>query len=191
MRINYFFGILMVLGIAILGCEQDLTDKAMSEDSMMENESVQEDGAAMQKDEALMGDEDSAMIEEDAMMKSSYSGKVLAGTTSKYLEFNKADYDKALKENKKILLYFYASWCPICKKEQPEIFAAFNELDDPNLIGFRVGYNDNEGADEKALAKQFGVAYQHTKVILKDGKQVAKFPDSWNRQRYLDELAKV
>lgn len=134
---------------------------------------------------------DDAAMEKDKMTVSSYKGKVLAGTTSKYFEFNKADYDRALKENKNILLYFYASWCPICKKEQVDTFAAFNELSDPNLIGFRVNYKDgDDDAEEKALAQQYGVAYQHTKVILKDGKQVAKFPDSWNKQRYLDELAK-
>ena len=196
MRINYIFFILVILIIAVSGCEQAI-DEAMSEDSMMEKESMQKDDAAMQKDEAMMEKDDSAMMEDssmmekDSMMGYSYSGKVLAGTTSKYLEFSKADYDNALSENKKILLYFYASWCPICKKEQPETFAAFNELNDSNIVGFRVSYNDNEDADEKALAKQFGIAYQHTKVILKDGKQAAKFPDSWNRQRYLDEFAKV
>ena len=131
-------------------------------------------------------------MEKGEMMESSFKGKVLAGTTSKYLEFNKVDYDEALKEKKKILLYFYASWCPLCKKEQPETMAAFNELNDPNLVGFRVHYNDGEdNNDAKALAQQFQVPYQHTKVILKDGKQVLKAPDSWDKQRYLTELAKI
>ena len=189
MKINYIFLILMVLAIAVLGCEQALTDDT-SKDSMMEKESMKEDDTAMQKDESMM--EEESMMEKDAMTESSYSGKVLAGTASKYLEFSKADYDKALKENKKILLYFYASWCTICRSEQPETFAAFNELNDSDLIGFRVNYKDgDDDGDEKELAKQFGIAYQHTKVILSDGKQVAKFPDSWDRQRYLDELAKA
>ena len=186
MRINCIFCIFVVLGIAVLGCEQ----VSMGEESVMKKESVQKDEAMMEKEDSAMMEDDSLM-EKDAMMASSYSGKVLAGTASKYLEFSKVDYENALSENKKILLYFYASWCPICKKEQPETFAAFDELNDSNIVGFRVSYNDNEDADEKALAKQFGIAYQHTKVILKDGKQAAKFPDSWNRQRYLDEFAKV
>ena len=152
---------------------------------LKEGESIWMDGSFMKAGEM--------MDEKESMMSSSYKGKVLAGTEkTKYLEFSKADYEKALKEKKKILLYFYANWCPICKKEQPETFAAFNELNGPDLIGFRVNYKDSEtDEDEEAIAKQFGVAYQHTKVILKDGKQVSKFPDSWNKQRYLDELAKI
>jgi|SRR3989338_4049411 len=131
--------------------------------------------------------------EEVIRMEKSYTGKVLAGTDStKYLDFNKADYEKALKEKKKILLYFYANWCPICKREQPETFAAFNEINDAELIGFRVNYRDSEtDVDEEALAKEFGVSYQHTKVILKYGQRVLKAPDSWDKQRYLDEVAKI
>jgi thiol-disulfide isomerase/thioredoxin len=146
----------------------------------------------MEKKDAMMQKEN-AMMEKGSMMDSSYTGKVLAGTEStKYLDFTKADYDKALKDKKKILLYFYASWCPTCKKEQPETFAAFNELNDPDLIGFRVNFRDSDtDADEEQLAKDLGVSYQHTKVILKEGQRVLKAPDSWGKQRYLDELAKV
>jgi len=188
-RINLII-LLAIFSIVVLGCTQTAQT---GQEAMMKIESMQKDDNVMQKDDAVMEKEDSVMMEKDSMMdKSSYIGNMLAGTASKYLEFNKADYDKALSENKKILLYFYANWCPICKKEQPETFAAFNELNDPDLIGFRVNYKDgDDDADEKALAQQFGVAYQHTKVILKNGVQVGKYPDSWNKQRYLDELAKV
>ena len=150
---------------------------------LKEGESMWMDGSMLRAGE---------MMEENSMMESEYKGQILAGTTSKYLDFTKADYDKALKENKKILLYFYASWCPLCKKEQPEIMAAFNELTDQDLVGFRVHYNDGEdNNDAKALTQQFQVPYQHTKVIIKDGKQVLKAPDSWGKQRYLTELAKI
>ena len=129
---------------------------------------------------------------DESTIEDGYTGKVLAGTeATKYIEFNKADYNKALKEKKKILLYFYASWCPICRAEQPDTFAAFNEINDSDLIGFRVNYRDSDtDADEEALAKEFGVSYQHTKVILKNGERVGKFPDSWDKERYLEELAK-
>ena len=150
-----------------------------------EGESIWMDGSFMKAGE-MMEDNDGGMME------ASYLGKVLAGSTTKYLEFKKADYDKALKENKKILLYFYASWCPTCRAEQPETFAAFDEINDSDLIGFRVNFRDSDtDADEEAIAKEFGVSYQHTKVILKNGERVLKAPDSWDRQRYLEELKRI
>ena len=150
---------------------------------LKEGQSIWMDGVIMESGETMKGE----------MMEPSFNGKILAGTEkTKYLDFNKADYGRALKEKKKILLYFYANWCPLCKKEQPETFAAFNEINDPDLIGFRVNYRDSDtDADEEALAKEFGVSYQHTKIILKNGQKIGKWPDSWDKQRYLDELAKV
>ena len=170
MKMNYFLGIFVLLSVVVFGCTQGNGTTVPVNKVSPESKST-----------------------EKAAMMESYKGKVLAGTeATKYLDFNKADYDKALKEKKKILLYFYASWCPLCKKEQPETMAAFNELNDPNLVGFRVHYNDGEdNNDAKALAQQFQIPYQHTKVLIKDGKQVLKAPDSWNRERYLTELAKA
>ena len=186
-KINYILILLVIFGIFVFGCSQTETGAMEKKDAMMEKEeSMVKEGEAMEKE----GD---AMQKEEAMMeKSDYTGKVLAGSITKYLDFNKADYDKALKEKKKILLYFYASWCPICKREQVDTFTAFNEINDLDLIGFRVNYRDSDtDSDEEALAKEFGVSYQHTKVILKDGQRAGKWPDSWDKQRYLEELAKI
>lgn len=121
-----------------------------------------------------------------------YSGTILAGKTSLLLNFNMGDYEKALKSNKTILLYFYANWCPICKEETSNaLYPYFNELNNPQVIGFRVNYNDNEtDNNEKSLAREFGVAYQHTKVILKNGQRVLKSPESWNKNKYLTEINK-
>src|SRR3989338_9324013 len=86
---------------------------------LQDSESIWMDGNFMKAGDMM---ENEKMMKNESMMESLYKGKVLAGTASPYLEFNKEDYDNALKEKKVILLYFYAGWCPVCKKEQPEVF---------------------------------------------------------------------
>ncbi|MBI4149156.1 redoxin domain-containing protein [Candidatus Woesearchaeota archaeon] len=149
-------------------------------------------------DNAQTGDARNAMPAPDApdteemTVKQGYAGTLLAGAASPYLAFTQQDYEKAKAEGKLILLNFYASWCPICKSEEPEAFAAFNGLLQENAVGFRVNYRDSETDDaETALAREFGIPYQHTKVIIKDGKLVLKALDSWNKERYLDEIARA
>ena len=137
-----------------------------------------------------MSDAISGKTSGETMMK--YIGSVLAGKSAPLLDFKKADYDAALKSDKLIVLYFYANWCPICKAEFPLMQKVFNELDTDKVIGFRVNYNDDQTDDnEKNLAREFGVAYQHTKVFVKNGQKVLKSPQGWDDKRYDTEINKA
>lgn len=120
-----------------------------------------------------------------------YSGQILAGYSAPLLDFQKADYDKALQTGDLVVLYFYADWCPICRAEVTHLYGAFNELDSDKVTGFRVNFNDGStDHDEVDLARQFGVAYQHTKVFLKSGQQVLKSTETWDKARYLEEISR-
>lgn len=120
------------------------------------------------------------------------SSKVLAGESAPFLEFNKADYEKALADNKIILLDFYANWCPICRGEAPILIEGFNSLSSDKIIGFRVNFKDSDtDKDEEKLAKDFNIPYQHTKVILKNGKEILRSTDSWTKEIFDAEIAKA
>lgn len=166
--------------------EENLGGQVMEEDSMMSEDN-------MEGDEQMM-DEDDSMMEDEMMMEGdlSISGKVIAGTSAKLVEFNQADYEAALKTDKLVVLYYYANWCPVCREEtQNALYPAFDELGNDNVIGFRVNYNDNEtDNNEKDLAREHGVAYQHTKVFVKNGERILKSPESWDKDRYFDEIEK-
>jgi thiol-disulfide isomerase/thioredoxin len=118
-----------------------------------------------------------------------YTGSVLAGTSSPLLDFNATDFAAAKASNKLIVLYFYADWCPICAEEFPKMQAAFNSLTTDQVVGFRVNFNDDEtDATEEALAREHGVAYQHTKVFIKNGQRSLKSPETWDQSRYTTEI---
>ncbi len=131
-------------------------------------------------------------MKDKGIKETAYTGTVLDSSNSPVLDFNQADYEQALEQEDVILLYFYAKWCPICREEIPKMYDAFEEFNTDGVIGFRVNYNDGDTDEhEENLAREFGVAYQHTKVILKNGERVLKSLESWGKQRYLDELEKA
>ena len=164
-----------------------------SEVMLGEGDSIWEDGTIMKAGE-MMEEGDTGKDEETGSQVTAqkYTGKVLAGTVSKYIEFSQTDYQKALTEGKIILLYFYANWCPVCKAEEKVTLRVFDALDDPRVVGFRVNYKDADTDDgEVALAQEFGITYQHSRVILREGEVVLKALDSWDAERYRAEFAKV
>lgn len=115
----------------------------------------------------------------------------IAVGVNKVIPFTQVAYNKAIADGKLVVLYFYASWCPICKAEFPKMESAVNKL--PNeVMAFQVNYrDDNTDRDEEALAKKFGITYQHTKVILKGDKQLLKDLTSWDEEKYLTEIKKL
>lgn len=173
------------------GTQEVTGEGEMSEETMTETEAAMEkEGEAMMEEEGLMEVDKNAMAAEGGLME--YSGAVLAGESAPLLDFQKTDYETALKSDRLIVLYFYANWCPICKAEFPLMQGAFNDLTTNEVVGFRVNYNDNEtDADETALAREFGVAYQHTKVFVRTGERLLKAPDSWSKSKYLSEIEKI
>lgn len=196
--------ILLVLGgVVYYGNQSKEVEKMAEEKTMTEKKAMEQkeqdammekkDGETM-KDDSMMKkeEEEGAMMNKgETMMK--YSGVMLAGKTAPLLDFTKADYDAAIASDRLVVLYFYANWCPICREETKNgLYPAFNELTTNKVIGIRVNYKDSDtDSNEEALARQYGIPYQHTKVFVKNGKQILKAPDGWNKARYLTEINKA
>ena len=110
--------------------------------------------------------------------------------TSFYEPFTVERFEQAKGEGKVILLEFYANWCPICQRQKPGLEQAFVELNNSNIAGFQVNYNDSETDEsEKALARKFGVAYQHTHVVIDSSETVLlKELAEWSKEETISKL---
>lgn len=91
-------------------------------------------------------------------------------------------------EAEKVVLFFYADWCPTCRPVDIEFKNRMTEFP-KNLQVFRINYNDSETTDEfRALAQKYGVNYQHTFVqIDKQGNEITK----WNGGGLDNLLSKI
>jgi thioredoxin 1 len=117
----------------------------------------------------------------------------LAGTTSPYYRFDKSHFEKSLEDGKVVFLDFHADWCPICLSEGPNIKAAFDELDNSEVVGYMVHYKDGRTTeDDTEMAKKYGITLQHTKVVIgRDGKVVSKSLESFSKEKTLVEINKA
>lgn len=198
-----FVGLIFLLAfVSLSGCSSSTKNPELvdsSDDSAMNqpNEPLMETPeteSSSEPTDSMMEDSEPMVINgQPGRAQSRFVGAMLAGVDSPLVDFNKSDYDRELAAGTPILLYFYANWCPLCKAEVGDsLIPAFNQMTQSGVVGFRVNYNDSDtDADEKGLARQYGVAYQHTKILLKNGEVVLKAPDSWDISRYQKELSNL
>lgn len=110
----------------------------------------------------------------------------IKSNSSRYVEYSKSVLENAA--NTRRVLFFYASWCPTCKPTDTDLKLSIDKIP-PDVTVIRVNYNDPDtDQEEKDLAKNYGITYQHTFVqIDAQGKEITK----WNGGRTEDLLAKI
>jgi len=150
--------------VFLFGCTQqpaptngDAIDDSLGDslDGSMADDGATDDHVGDSMDDGSMDDsmDDDGAMEEGATF---------------YKPFTKAEYDAAKAGGKVIYLEFYANWCPFCRTQKPILESAFMNPEMPgNVAGFQVNYNDSDtDQDETNLARQFGITYQHTRIVL-------------------------
>lgn len=88
-------------------------------------------------------------------------------TVSESRELTKENFDDAIKRNDKIVIVdFYATWCGPCKKLSPII----EEVAEENSDSIELYKVDTD--KEQELAERYGIQYLPTVVYFKDGEIV-------------------
>ena len=168
---------LILLAIALLAFSACTSESSASADTDV---MVKSDDAMMEKDDAMIKDD--VMVKDDSMMKNDVMEQdAMMAKGIVYEPITQSAYNQALQEGKTVYLEFYASWCPSCKNDEPNIEEFFESNTNENVRAFRVNYKDSDTDDfETSLAKEYGIAYQHTRVIVQDGEQVYKKTSTFN-----------
>lgn len=87
-----------------------------------------------------------------------------------YMDYSKENFENAINNNKNVVLFFHASWCPDCRAADNMFIE--NTDDIPNdIVLFKIDYDNSED-----LKKQYALTTQHTFVqIDKDMNMITKW----------------
>lgn len=145
-----------------------------SKDSMESDSTMKKDDAMMEKkDEGVIQKEDAMMEKnEDVMMK---DGEMMEGETmTKNGSYEPYSPEKlSLASDGKVLLFFHAVWCPVCRNIEAEINSNLEALPAGTHI-LKVDYDK-----EISLRQKYGVTVQHTFVqVDASGNLIQRFNDA-------------
>ncbi len=149
-----------------------------------------EPAAMMEKKDgtAMMPKEDATTS--DAMMvkdEAETPDKMMApAATPTYADYSPEAAAKAFADGKGVVYYFWASWCPICKAEEPKLQQWITNSKLP-IAGFRVNFDT-----EKELKAKFKIPFQHTTVFLNaKGEEVERFNGPVDEANFIAALKKA
>ncbi len=111
---------------------------------------------------------------------------------SYYVGYTKEDYEKAISENRVVVLFFTSNWCKECLDQETIISEVFSELNKEGIVGLTVHILDSETTTETdALAKKYDVSKEQSIVIIDRGgvtrfKQVGVVTQELLKQKILE-----
>ncbi len=137
---------------AMMKKDEDMEKKEevmMKKDTMMEKSK----DSMMKNDEMMESSEGAMMEKEETMMKAGAYKDSTASNLS----------DAVLSDGTTKVLYFFAAWCPTCKKAN-QTLTSWYANGEGMLTVYKINFDE-----EKVLRQKYGVTYQHTFVKI-DGK---------------------
>ncbi len=101
------------------------------------------------------------------------------------VHFAKDNFAKTLKEDKPVMVDFFATWCGPCRMAGPVLDELAKEYKDKVVIG-KVDVDE-----EKDLAQQYGVMSIPTVIVFKEGKEVERITGFPGKEGYEEVIKKL
>jgi thioredoxin 1 len=100
--------------------------------------------------------------------------------------FSNEAFQKAQAAGKPILIDVYASWCPICRRQQPILSELTAQPKFRNLTVFRIDWDT-----QKEAVRRFGVTYQATLIVFKGANETGRIVADARRESIVELLDKT
>lgn len=71
---------------------------------------------------------------------------------------------------KPLVIHFWATWCPYCKKVQPGLQALANDYKDREMVLLGISFREDQGATPQAVLEKRGLSF----TTLLGGEEVAE-----------------
>lgn len=94
--------------------------------------------------------------------------------------------DALNKSGKPALVFIYADWCPTCKTQEKILGELLPAGEFKDIAVLRVDFDA-----QKPVVRAFGVRYQSTLIVFKDGREVARMTGETDRERIAALLRKM
>ncbi len=116
-----------------------------------------------------------------------WAGTIISGLYSPFLEFVRSDFDRAVREGKLAVLFFYDSENGDAI-ELIRLTNAFAKRTAGGVVGFKVDFGAQADPAEREIATYYSVEKTNTKVLIRNGIILLKTPDVWNEARIAKEI---
>lgn len=94
--------------------------------------------------------------------------------------------DALNKAGKPALVFIYADWCPTCKAQDKMLGELLPTEEFKGITTLRVNFDA-----QKPVVRAFGVRYQSTLIVFKNGKEVGRMTAETDRGRIAELLRKT
>lgn len=94
------------------------------------------------------------------------------------VDFNRAAFEQAQAQDKRILIDVWAPWCPTCRAQAPIIDRVAAARGNEDLVVFRVHFDD-----QKAEVRRFGAQRQSTLIAYRGARETGRLVADTNPDR--------
>ena len=97
---------------------------------------------------------------------------------------NKDEFHKLLKENKILIVDFFAVWCGPCQMLGPVLEEIAKENEDIDVLKIDID-------EEQALAIEMGIEVVPTVMIFKNGEKKKELQGLRSKREFIEEIEKI